>query len=188
MLSSFLHDRAALYVSGAMTAPERENFELILTFHEEIRTLVAGLQEAMAVAMVAESGSGAAPPAKLKARLLDSISAQPAAATLPVAVVVTDAAGITQWINPAFTTMCGYTLDELKGRKPGHFLQGPDTDRAALARIRVAMQAHQPCRETLVNYHKNGTRYTADIAIAPVLNDDAQPVWFVAQERLVASA
>ncbi len=188
MLSPFLHDRAALYVSGALSAPERENFELILTFNEEVRALVTNLEEAMAAAVVTEIGTGMAPPTTLKARILNSLPAQPTTKEPPVAVVVTDAAGITQWVNPAFTAMCGYTLDELKGHKPGHRLQGPETDRAALARIRSAVQARQPCRETLVNYHKNGTRYVADVAIAPVLDDDAQPVWFVAQERLVASA
>jgi hypothetical protein len=37
MLSELLQDRAALYVSGAMPAPERENFELVLDFHDELR-------------------------------------------------------------------------------------------------------------------------------------------------------
>ncbi|GAB1487990.1 hypothetical protein MASR2M8_04330 [Opitutaceae bacterium] len=169
-----------------MTAAARENFELILEFHEEVRALVADLQEALTAAIVANLPSGAKPPAALKARILDALADRPAQSDDATAVVVTNAAGLLQWINPAFTKLCGYTLDELKGLKPGQRLQGPDTDPAALARIRAAVQARQPCRETLVNYHKDGTRYQADIAIAPVLDDDAQPVWFVARERLVS--
>ena len=45
MLAEVLQDRAALYVAGAMTAPERENFELILEFHQPLQSYVAGLQE-----------------------------------------------------------------------------------------------------------------------------------------------
>jgi len=187
MIASLLQDRAALYVSGAMTAPERENFELVLAFHEEARALVADLQEALSAAAVAGLPALAKPSEGLKARILSSL-ARPPAPVEPPAMVVTDAAGLTEWISPAFTAMCGYGLDELRGRKPGHLLQGPDTDRAALARIRAAVQARQPCRETLVNYHKDGTRYLAEVAIAPVLDDEDQPVWFVAKERLVATA
>ena len=55
MLSELLQDRASLYVSGAMTAPERENFELILEFHDELRRMVAGLEE-VGTAVVRRAG------------------------------------------------------------------------------------------------------------------------------------
>jgi PAS domain S-box-containing protein len=103
-------------------------------------------------------------------------------------LVVTDPAGQVEWVNPAFTGMCGYALDELKGRKPGHLLQGPDTDRAAVNRIREAIRDRRPCRETLVNYHKDGSRYRVDLRITPILDDKSQPHWFVAQERKLVEA
>jgi hypothetical protein len=84
--------------------------------------------------------------------------------------------------------MCGHDLADLRGRKPGPLLQGPETDPAAVARIRAAVQARQACRETLVNYHKDGRAYRADIRIAPVLDDTGEPLWFVARERLVPDA
>jgi hypothetical protein len=77
-------------------------------------------------------------------------------------------------------------LDELRGRRPGQLLQGPGTDRAAVERIRVALRARRPCREELVNYHKDGSAYRADVQIMPVLDDDGNPLWFVAKERLLA--
>ena len=40
MLSEFLQDQAALYAAGTMTAAEREQFELVLEFHEELREFV----------------------------------------------------------------------------------------------------------------------------------------------------
>ena len=42
MSEDFLQDRAALYVVGLMSQPEREEFELILEFHGELWELVCG--------------------------------------------------------------------------------------------------------------------------------------------------
>ena len=47
------------------------------------------------------------------------------------------------YVNEAFCRMTGYDQDEILGRNC-RFLQGPETDKATLARIRVAMQQVQP--------------------------------------------
>jgi PAS domain S-box-containing protein len=183
MLTDVLQDRAALYAAGAMTAPERENFELVLEFHTELRALVAGLQDTTAVALRA-TVPAIAPPAALRERIFAALAPQAAPADEPM--VVTNPAGLVEWINPAFTGLCGYTLPELSGRKPGALLQGPRTDRTAVDRIRRAMQELRPCHETLLNYHKDGSPYRVDVRITPILDDDRQPLWFVAQERKLA--
>lgn len=176
-----LLERAAHYVSGEMPATERESLEVVLEFHKELRAHVAGLQETVAGLAAA---AAVAPPAGLKVRLLAAVAALPAPAE-PEALVVTDPGGLVLWVNPAFTAMCGYTLAELKGRKPGHLLQGPATDAAAVQRIRESLRARRTCRETLVNYHKDGSRYSAEVRIAPVLAEGGDPLWFVAKERKV---
>ena len=43
------------------------------------------------------------------------------------------------YVNEAFCRMTGYDQDEILGRNC-RFLQGPETDKAALSRIKVAMQ------------------------------------------------
>lgn len=172
---------AAHYVSGEMPAAERESVEVVLEFHEALRAHVAGLQETVAGLVAAETAP-VAPPAGLKAHLLAAVAALPAPAE-PEAQVVTDQGGLVLWVNPAFTAMCGYSLAELKGRKPGEVLQGPATDAAAVQRIRESLRARRDCRETLVNYHKDGSRYRAEVHIAPVLADGGDPLWFVAKER-----
>jgi len=182
MLSELLQDRAQRYVSGEMTAPERENFELVLVFHHELREHVAGLQEVVTAVVMSRVTPAVQPPAALKARILGAVD------TLPRQIeaegfVVTDPRGLVEWVNPAFTAMCGYALEEIKGRKPGQLLQGPGTDPAPVARIREALQEKRACRETLVNYHKDGTLYRVDVRITPILDDNRQPLWFVAQER-----
>ena len=187
MLSELLQDRAALYVSGAMPAPERENFELVLDFHDELRAHVAGLQETATAVVLTQVSPTAAPPASQNARLHGTHAMQPEPAE-PDALVVTGGDGRVEWANPAFTAMCGFSLAELTGQKPGHLLQGPETDAAAVQRMRTALQQRRPCRETLVNYHKNGTRYRVSVVITPVVDDEAQPLWFVAQERKLPAA
>jgi PAS domain S-box-containing protein len=183
MLSELLQDRAALYVSGAMLAPERESFELVLEFHEELRAFVAGLQEATTAVALAQV-KPVAPPVGLKERLLRSAAAQPLPGEQEAeSLVVTGADGRIEWVNAAFTAMCGFAVDELRGRKPGQLLQGAATDRATVDRIRASVRERQACRETLINYHKDGTAYRVDVRITPILDDEREPLWFIAQER-----
>jgi PAS domain S-box-containing protein len=117
----------------------------------------------------------------LKDRVLSGLAGHPQQ-WQPDGIVVTGPDCCIEWVNPAFTAMCGYCLEEIKGRKPGHFLQGPDTDPAGVQRIREALRERRACREVLVNYHKAGSRYRVDISIAPILDDAGDPLWFVARE------
>jgi PAS domain S-box-containing protein len=183
MINDFLQNQAALYASGAMTAEEREQFELILEFHNELREFASGMVEtAAAVTLATQRPAGAAPSTGLKARLAGLIASRPQHRT-PEGLVMSGPDGLVQWINPAFGAMCGYALDELCGKKLGPILQGPKTDRETADRMRRAVREYRPCRETILNYHKNGTPYWVDIAITPIFDDDAQPLWLVAREH-----
>lgn len=187
LLNELLQDRAAQYAAGAMPAAEREGFEVLLAYHAELREWVERLCALVAADTLAGAGAAPAPPAALKARLLGELERRPARPE-PTGLVVTDARGLVEWVNPAFTAMCGHSLAELKGRKPGHVLQGPETDRAAVDRIRAALRGRQACRETVLNYHKDGTKYRAEVNIMPILDDAGEPLWFVAKERKLADA
>jgi PAS domain S-box-containing protein len=186
MLNDFLQDRAALYVSGAMTANEREQFELILEFHEELRAFTGSLSDVAAVVTLASPlPANVRPSPGLKARILEKLGANPGQQA-PEGFVVSGPDGLVQWVNPAFTEMCGYTLEELRGRNLGPILQGEKTDRETASRMRKAVKEHRPCRETILNYHKSGKPYWADIAITPILDDAGEALWLVAREREVA--
>lgn len=187
MLSETLQDRALLYVSGALPATEREALDVLMEYQQDLKRYVASLHEVAASLLTARPGADSVPPTDLKARILAGLG-EPLPPMEPDALVVTAADGRLEWFNAPFTAMCGYTLDELKGRKPGQVLQGPGTDASAVARIRESLRARRACRETLVNYHKDGSSYRADIRIMPVLDDDGQPLWFVARERVLVDA
>lgn len=182
MISEVLQDRAAQYAAGAMSAPEREAFEILLEAQPELRELVEGLREVVTAVTLADARPAVAPPAALKARLLGELERLPPKPE-SAGLVVTDAHGRVEWVNPAFIAMCGHSLSELKGHKPGHVLQGPETDRVAVDRIRQAMRRRQACRETVLNYHKDGSKYRAEVNIMPILDDAGEPLWFVARER-----
>ncbi len=183
MLNESLQTHAAHYVSGAMPPEERESFDVLLAWHAGLRQEVAELQDmAVRVTLAAEPAEATPPPA-LRDRILQAAADRPVPA--PDALVVADRDGLVEWVNGAFTDLCGYSLSELKGRRPGQLLQGADTDSAAVARIRTALRKRRPCRETLVNYHKNGSAYRALIRIAPILDHAGEPLFFVARERRV---
>ncbi|MEQ1851601.1 MAG: PAS domain-containing protein [Chthoniobacteraceae bacterium] len=186
MLDELLQDRAALYVSGAMTADERDQFELILEFHDELRAFTGGMSDVAAAVVVSSFKQGTMrPPADLKARLLAKLDTIPRQAKAE-GFVMSGPDGLVQWVNPAFTEMCGYTLDELRGKSLGPILQGKKTDRETSERMRRAVKEHRPCRERILNYHKSGEPYWVDIAITPILDDAGRPLWMVARERELA--
>jgi PAS domain S-box-containing protein len=89
-------------------------------------------------------------------------------------VVITDARGSLEWVNDAFVRRTGYSLDEIRGLRPGAFLQGPATDPAAVARIRAALRNGESAREMVLNYTKAGELYWINLLITPVFNEDGK--------------
>jgi len=91
--------------------------------------------------------------------------------------------GLVEWVNAAFTGMCGYTLAEVKGQKLGRILQGKLTDSEAATRVREAVRNREPCTEALINYRKDGTPYWVSINITPIQDDSGHFLCYVAREH-----
>jgi PAS domain S-box-containing protein len=186
MIDEFLQERAAMYVSGALSPLEREHFELVLEFHPELRVFLNGLAEAGAAVLLAGLRPvDPGPSPGLKARVLGMIQERSQQVSL-AGLVVCNLDGLVQWINPAFIEMCGYSLEELHGKRLGPILQGEKTDRPTAARMRRAVHEHRPCQETILNYSKNGEPYWVQIAMTPILDGVGQPHWLVAREHKLA--
>lgn len=184
MLDDFLQEQAALYAAGHMPAEAREQFEVLLEFHEELRALVTSLSEVSAAVSLAPHPTTERPSAGLKGRISAAVAGR--RQQRADAMVVSSADGLVQWVSPAFSEMCGYSLDELKGQRLGPILQGAETDPETAARMRDAVKEARPCRETLLNYHKNGTPYWVEVAISPVKDDQGKLRWLLARERELA--
>lgn len=86
------------------------------------------------------------------------------------------------YINRAFTRMMGYKPEEVLGQTP-RILQGPDTDRRVLRRIRAALREGQPVRVELVNYHKQGTPLWVELSIFPVADQTGRDRYWVGMQR-----
>ena len=94
-------------------------------------------------------------------------------------VIITDARGLIEYINPGFTKLTGYVLADCLGKKPGDILQGHETDPATKQRIRQKLDAQEPFYEEILNYDKTGSSYWISLAINPVFDQQGQLSKFV---------
>ncbi|RYF18975.1 MAG: EAL domain-containing protein [Comamonadaceae bacterium] len=86
------------------------------------------------------------------------------------------------FVNEAFERRTGYTRDEVLGRSP-RFLQGPDTQRPQLDRIRAGLEQWERVRVDLINYTKAGEPYWVDLDVSPVWDDTRRLTHWVAVGR-----
>lgn len=85
-------------------------------------------------------------------------------------VIITDAREKIEWVNPSFEKISGYSLEEVKGRKPGDFLQGKDTSPKTRAIIREALVNQEKIDVEILNYSKEGNPYWLQLSISPFFN------------------
>lgn len=86
------------------------------------------------------------------------------------------------FVNEAFERRTGYTRDEVIGHSP-RFLQGPDTQRPQLDRIRAALEQWERVRVDLINYTKGGEPYWVDLDVSPVWDEARRLTHWVAVGR-----
>jgi PAS domain S-box-containing protein len=87
------------------------------------------------------------------------------------------------FVNEAFTRMTGYPAEEVLGRTP-RLLQGPETDRAMLDRLKAALQRGDPFKGETINYRKDGTPYIVEWSITPVRAGETDSIThFVSVQR-----
>ncbi len=85
-------------------------------------------------------------------------------------VIICNAEGEIEYVNPGFTKLSGYTLEEAKGKKPGSILQGKHTCEKTRKRIREKLQKKEPFYDEIVNYSKSGEAYWISLAINPIFD------------------
>lgn len=98
-----------------------------------------------------------------------------------VAVILTDPDRKIIWVNNDFSSITGYSLQEVMGRKPS-LLQGKNTEASAIARIKKGLEEQLPFKDEITNYRKNGEEYLCKLVIYPIFNEDHQLLHFIAFE------
>lgn len=86
------------------------------------------------------------------------------------------------YVNPAFSQMTGYSLDELIGKTP-RIMQGPETDWSVIRRLRDDLEHGRPFEGKSKNYRKDGSAFIMEWTIAPVLDEGKQVTHYVALQR-----
>lgn len=95
-------------------------------------------------------------------------------------VVVTDADGKIEWVNPAFEQRSGWSLAEVKGRKPGSFLQSAKSDKRTSRRIGAALRARSAVNEQIMNVTRTGEEYWISLDIQPLTDAKGRHHGFMA--------
>ncbi len=103
----------------------------------------------------------------------------------PAGVTVLDARSSEyslEYANAAFLQLTGYGREELVGHNL-RLLMGPETDVAAMTKLRDAMAAGRPTRVLLKNQRKDGHRFWNDLATTPLLDASGRLTHFVAVQH-----
>jgi PAS domain S-box-containing protein len=82
------------------------------------------------------------------------------------------------YCNRAFEQITGYCAGEILGRNC-RFLQGPDTDRATVDKIRDALRQGQALQVIIKNYRKDGTPFWNKLSLSPLRDDSGNLTHFV---------
>ncbi len=94
-------------------------------------------------------------------------------------VIITGADRRIQYVNPGFTKLTGWTLEQAIGKNPGALLQGEHTDPNTVKRIRDHLTRRVPLYEEILNYSKTGEPYWVSLSINPIFDDQGNLERFV---------
>ncbi|MBA3352089.1 MAG: PAS domain S-box protein [Blastocatellia bacterium] len=85
-------------------------------------------------------------------------------------ILITDGSGSIEWSNRAFTTLTGYTADEVKG-KNSQILESGKHDDEFYADMWRTITAGNPWMGELTNRRKSGELYEEEMTITPVFDE-----------------
>jgi len=88
----------------------------------------------------------------------------------------------TIYTNAAFENLTGYAFEEIEGRNC-RILQGAETNRRTVDKIRETLKKGKPFHGEILNYHKNGTPFWNELSISPVFNNSGNLTHFVGVQQ-----
>jgi len=101
-------------------------------------------------------------------------------------IVITDLRGSIQYVNPAFETVSGYGNEEVYRQNP-RILKSGRQDDAFYNNLWETITSGETWQGQMVNKRKNGSFYTEEATISPVLDGAGKITSFVAVKRDITS-
>jgi two-component system cell cycle sensor histidine kinase/response regulator CckA len=97
-------------------------------------------------------------------------------------IVITDAEGTIEFVNQAFERVTGYSTKEVVGQNPRIFKSG-EHDEALYRNLWETISSGRTWEGRMVNKRKDGTLYTEEATISPVLDASGRIVNYAAVKR-----
>jgi PAS domain S-box-containing protein len=97
----------------------------------------------------------------------------------PITVVITDTKGSIEYVNPKFTQLTGYTLDEAIGKTPS-ILKSGKTPPEIYKQLWKVITSGGEWQGDFCNRKKNGELYWESASISPIRNTEGRITHFVA--------
>ena len=94
-------------------------------------------------------------------------------------IVITDRNGLIQWVNPAFTALTGYMAVEALGKTP-RLLKSGHQDLKFYQEMWATILAGKVWHGEIINRRKDGSLYTEETTITPLLDASGQVTNFIA--------
>jgi PAS domain S-box-containing protein len=88
------------------------------------------------------------------------------------------------YVSPLFLELTGYAIHRVLGRNC-RFLQGPETDPVAVARMREAIENGRHVNVTLLNYRQDGSTFWNRILISGIRNAYDEVIYFLGLQHSV---
>ena len=97
----------------------------------------------------------------------------------PASILICDRNGIIEYVNPHFTALTGYTLEELIGKTPG-ILKSGETSHETYEKLWHTILAGGEWRGEFHNRKKDGELYWEEALIAPIRDEAGTITHFIA--------
>lgn len=94
-------------------------------------------------------------------------------------IVITDTEGNIRYVNPAFSSMTGYSREEAKGKKPSILKSGRETD-AFYKELWTTIQSGKIWNGEITNRRKDGSLYREEMRISPVFSSTGEIESYIA--------
>lgn len=96
----------------------------------------------------------------------------------PASIVITDVRGRVEYVNPTFTHVTGYSLEEIRGQNP-RILQSGETPQTTYTQMWQTITAGQNWQGEFHNRTKNGDLYWETASVSPILDSNGQITHYV---------